>query len=110
MARNVDKLARGLGAQLKEKLPDVGGGAFGMARIAGILSRRLQPSLGTRPGRPTDPKWVAQGKIPMSQETKERLTLLAEQMSQVGRRVSPMQLAAQLLEDSLAQLTSAGRR
>jgi hypothetical protein len=104
MARNADKIAKGLGAQRKGRVPDVGGGAFGMARIASILSKRLQPSLGTRPGRPSDPKWVVQGKIPMSEQTKERLTVLAEQLSQDGRRVSPMQLAAQLLEDSLAQL------
>jgi hypothetical protein len=38
----------------------------------------------------------------MSEATKERLTRLAEQVSAGGRKVSPMHLAAQILEDALA--------
>lgn len=104
MAKNVIRIAKKLGAQVKGKVPAVGGGAFGMARLAEILAERLQPSHGRRPGRPSDPTWVAQGKVPMSAETKERLTALADRLSGEGRRISPMQLAAQLLEESLAQL------
>jgi hypothetical protein len=49
MAKNIYKIAEKLGAQVKGKVADVGGGAFGMARLAEILSARLQPSLGCRP-------------------------------------------------------------
>ena len=103
MAKNVNKIARKLGASVKGKVPDTGGGAFGMARLAEILTSRLQPSQGRRPGRPSDPSWVLQGKVPMSEETKEQLTTLAENLSGEGRRVSPMQVAAQLLEECISR-------
>jgi len=103
MAKNVNKIAKKLGAQVQGQVPDTGGGAFGMARLAEILTARLQPSQGLRPGRPSDPNWVLQGKVPMSEETKEQLTVLAEKLSGEGRRVSPMQVAAQLLEESVSQ-------
>lgn len=38
---------------------------------------------------------------PMSDATRQRLTRLAEQISSGGRKVSPMQVAAQILEDAL---------
>ena len=41
-------------------------------------------------------------KIPMSEESRRRLVRLAERASVGGRRVSPMQIAAQILEDALA--------
>ena len=40
----------------------------------------------------------------MSAATLEKLTQLAEQLSTPQRRVSPMQLAAQLLEEALARV------
>lgn len=108
MAKNVNQIARRLGATRKGEVPDVGGGAFGMARLANILAERLQPGQGRRPGRPTDPSWVVQGKVPMSEATKARLTELATELSTEGRRVSPMQVAAQLLEDTVAHYSSDG--
>ena len=38
----------------------------------------------------------------MSEATRERLRLLAERASDGERKVSPMQIAAQILEDALA--------
>jgi hypothetical protein len=38
----------------------------------------------------------------MSDATRQRLTRLAEQCSTGGRKVSPMQIAAQILEDALS--------
>ena len=58
MAQNREKLAELLGAKIVGEIPDVGGGAFGMARLAQLLHQRLIPSQGERPGRPTDPNWV----------------------------------------------------
>jgi hypothetical protein len=38
----------------------------------------------------------------MSEATRRRLDRLVEQSSRSGRRISPMQIAAQLLEEALA--------
>lgn len=104
MARNIDKIAAGLGAKVVAKAPHTGGGAFGAARLAHIvatLQGRLEPGQGLRPGRPTDASWVRHPKVPMSDATRQRLAVLAQQISDQGRKVSPMQVAAQILEDAL---------
>lgn len=108
MARNREKLARLLGAKIIGEVPDVGGGAFGMARLAHILHARLTPSEGERPGRPTDAAWEVRPKVPMSRATQRKLKHLAATMSQQGRKVSAMQLAAHLLEEAVAQVEDAG--
>jgi hypothetical protein len=105
MAKNIEKIAAGLGAQVVGKVPHTGGGAFGAARIARIVETvqaRLEPGQGIRPGRPTEASWVRHPKVPMSDATRQRLTRLAEQVSASGRKVSPMQIAARILEDALS--------
>ena len=105
MARNIKKIAEGLSATVVGQVPDTGGGAFGAARLAKIIETmqaRLVPGQGRRPGRPTNASWVKHPKVPMSEATRQRLVRLAEQSSLVGRKVSPMQIAAQILEDALA--------
>jgi hypothetical protein len=101
MAKNIKQIAERLGAVVVDQVPDVGGGAFGAARLAGILRARLEPSRGQRPGRPTDARWVLRPKVPMSEETMRRSTELADRISTPERKVSPMQVAAPLLEDAL---------
>src|SRR5947209_7982814 len=101
MAKNIARIAELVGAKVAAELPDVGGGAFGAARIARLvadLRARLEPSEGVRTGRPTDPNWVRHPKVPMSAETERKLIRLAERASTPERKVSPMQLAAHLLE------------
>jgi hypothetical protein len=105
MAKNTAKIAAGLGAKFVGKVPHTGGSAFGAARLGHIVATiqaRLQPGQGLRPGRPTDASWVRHPKVPMSDATRQRLALLAEQTSTSGRKVSPMQIAAQILEDALS--------
>ena len=68
------------------------------------LQQRLRPGSGRRPGRPTDEQWKRHPKVPMTRQTEDRLRRLAETASRDGRRVSPMQVAAQLLEDALREL------
>jgi hypothetical protein len=107
MAKNIEDIARRLGAKVVGRVPDVGGGAFGMARLAGIiaaLQARLRPGQGQRPGRPTDGSWTHHPKVPMSHQTQLALERLAELASTPERKVSPMQLAAQLLEDAVTRL------
>ena len=105
MAKNADKIVEILGAKIVARLPRTGGGAFDAARLATIVERlqaRLAPSHGKRPGRPTDANWVHHPKIPMSKVTEQQLIRLAERISDRNRKVSAMQLAAQLLEDAVA--------
>ncbi len=105
MAKNIESIADRLGAKMSGQVEETGGGAFGAARIARIvesMQARLVPAQGRRPGRPTDASWVRHPKVPMSEATRQRLTRLAEQSSGGGRKVSPMQIAAQILEEALA--------
>jgi hypothetical protein len=102
--KNHDRLAQLLGAKIVGRVPDVGGGAFGIARLAHFLHQRLTPSPGERPGRPTDPNWVVRPKVPMSQATAEKLAQIAKALSSPQRKVSPMQVAAQLVEEAVARV------
>src|SRR5688500_15138515 len=106
MAKNIDRIAGRLGAKVIAQVPEVSGGAFGAARLAHIIEQlraRLVPGQGRRAGRPTDAKWVRHPKVPMSEATERCLTRLAEEASTSARKISPMQLAAQILEDALAR-------
>lgn len=105
MASNIKRIAEALGAETAAQVPLTGGGAFGAARLAGIvqhLQARLVPGQGKRPDRPSEASWVRHPKVPMSEATEQRLRRLAERASESGRKVSPMQVAAQILEDALA--------
>jgi hypothetical protein len=108
MAKNIETIAESLGAKAVGRMPDVGGGAYGAARLARIvktLQGRLVPGQGKRAGRPSDPSWVRHPKVPMSEETQRRLSLLAARASTGGRKVSPMQVAAQILEEALSGIS-----
>lgn len=104
MARNVRQIAKQMKAEVVGKVSETGGGAFGAERLrkaVRALRERLQPSRGERPGRPTVKSWVVRSKVPMSTATQRKLKRLAQQLSTEDRKVSPMQVAAQLLEDAL---------
>jgi hypothetical protein len=104
MAKNIKRIADILGAKIVTQVPDTGGGSFGAYRLAEIVGRlqsRLEPGQGKRPGRPTAVEWVHHRKLPMSDETFKKLEMLAARVSTEDRKVSPMQLAAQLLEEAI---------
>lgn len=103
MAKNIDRLAEKLGAELVGRVPEYSPGAFGVSQLAHHLRSRLEPAGGKRPGRPTEPAWRRHPKVPMSAETERRLRELATLMSDRERKVSPMQVAAQILEDATAR-------
>lgn len=103
VAKNVKRIAKKLGARVVERLPDIGGGAFGAMRMSELLQSRLQPGQGERPGRPSVATWTRRPKVPMSEATEKQLAKLAKLFSQDQKhRVTPMQVAAQLLEDAVA--------
>ena len=101
MTLDPKSVAARLGAEHAGQMPDVGGGAFGMARLAAAMKERLEPAQERRRGQQTNIRWVLLPKVPMSRETENQLILLAEQLSTPEHRVSPMQVAAQLLEETL---------
>ncbi len=110
MAKDIDKIAARLGARVVCQVPEVGGGAFGMARLAGIISAlqaRLRSGQGQQSNQSACAHWVLHPQVPMSEDTQRELERLAELVSKSGRQVSPMQLAAQLLEDAVEQLAEA---
>lgn len=108
MASNIQRIADRLSAKTVAEVPETGGGAFGAARLLAIvaeLQARLAPGQGKRPGRPTDATWVHHPKVPMSEATRQRLARLADQASATGPKVSPMQLAALLLEETVEKIS-----
>jgi hypothetical protein len=104
MTKNSREFAALFGAEIIGDLPAVGAGPFGMAKLAHLMHQRLTPSHGERPGRPTDASWVLRRKVPMSAATARRLAQIAAQMSSPDRKISPMQVAAQLLEKAVDQV------
>lgn len=107
MARRttIKRFAELMGAEVVGDVPETGGGAFGAARLPRLVAAlrgTLSPGKGRRPGRPTNPKWRRHPKVPMSDQTIRELRRLADRASAPGRKVSPMQVAAHLLERALA--------
>jgi hypothetical protein len=102
MAKNIKHLAAELGATIAGRIPEYSPGTFGVMLLARELRERLEPGRGKRPGRPSNPTWEKRPKVPMSSETERRLTELARILSDEQRHVSPMQVAAQILEDATA--------
>jgi hypothetical protein len=110
MPKNPQKFADLFVAKLVGQIPDVGSGPFGMARLARIMHQRLTPSQGERPGRPTDATWESRPKVPMSEATQRQLAEIAAKISTSERQVSPMQVAALLLEEALARVQANGKQ
>jgi hypothetical protein len=110
MDKRIARIAKNIGAKHVGTLQDVGGGAFGMARLAQMMRARLAPSAGKRPGRPTNEHWTERAKVPMSTDTLASLRELSQRLSSDERKISPMQLAAQLIEESVVQLVKPVRK
>lgn len=100
---DMDKIARGLGAERRGKVASTGGYFGAMQLLADIEARFRVPAGG---GRPTDPKWTERRLVPLAAQTLERLDeLTAKVREHGGMNVEPMQLAALLLEKTTAQLS-----
>jgi len=99
---DMDKIAKGLGAKRRGKVP-AGGGYFGaMQLLADIEVRFRVPSGG---GRPTDPSWTERRLLPLAPKTLKKLEEISARFREHGMNVEPMQLAALLIEKTAEQLS-----
>lgn len=110
MSKEIEEIAERMGADIVGTVPEYSAGAFGIANLSRALRDRLEPSRGKRPGRPSDPSWSKRSKVPLAPETEERLKELARLLSDDNRKISPMQVAAQILEQATASFFVASRK
>jgi len=100
---DMDKIARGLGAERRGKVSASGGYFGALALAADIAARFRVPSGG---GRPTDPDWTEKRLVPLTPKTLKRLDEIAADLrAQAGVNLQPMQLAALLLEKKAEELS-----
>ncbi len=100
---DMDKIARGLGAERHGEVTASGGYFGAMQVLADIEARFRVPSGG---GRPTDPRWTERRLLPLAPRTLKRLEEIAGRVrEQGGVSIEPMQLAALLLEKSTEDLS-----
>jgi len=104
MKRNLDmnKIARGLGAERKGRVSATGG-YFGAMQLVADIEARFRVPIGG--GRATDPGWTERRLVPLAPRTLERLEAITKDVkARSGVSVEPMQLAALLLEMTTEQL------
>jgi hypothetical protein len=103
---DMDKIARGLGAERKGKVSS-SGGYFGALQLLAEIETRLRVPAGG--GRPTNPDWTERRLVPLAPRTLKRLDELSARVrEQSGVHVEPMQLAALLLENAAERLSERG--
>jgi hypothetical protein len=101
---DMDKIARGLGAERRGKVTPSGGYFGALQLLADIEARFRVPSGG---GRPTDPRWTERRLVPLAPRTLRRLEEITTTVRQQrGVNLEPMQLAALLLEKTTDQLSA----
>jgi hypothetical protein len=64
MPKNVRKIAQSLGAKVVDRLPETGGGAAGMMRLAHEMKKRLEPGKVAGPGGQATPHGACSGRFP----------------------------------------------
>ena len=100
---DMDKIARGLGAERRGKVAASGGYFGALQLLADIETRFRVPSGG---GRPTDASWTERRLVPLTPQTLKRLEDIAAKVrARGGVSVEPMQLAALLLEKKAEELS-----
>jgi hypothetical protein len=100
---DMEKIARGLGAERGGKAAASGGYFGALQLLADIEARFRVPSGG---GRSTDNSWTERRLVPLAPRTLKRLEEIAAKVrAQGGVSVEPMQLAALLLEKKTEELS-----
>ncbi len=99
---DMDKIAKGLGAERRGKTAASGGYFGAMQLLADIAARFRVPAGG---GRPTNPDWTERRLLPLTSQTLQRLETITAKVRDHGVQVEPMQLAALLVEKVTEQLS-----
>jgi hypothetical protein len=100
---DVDKIAKGLGAERRGKVL-VSGGQFGAMQLVAEVQARFRVPTGG--GRATDPSWKTKRLVPLKEQTLKRLEHLAHEIGEKRHmHIEPMQVAAMLLERTLVSVT-----
>lgn len=102
---DMERIARGLGAERRGKI-SARGGYFGAMQVLADVEATFRVPAGG--GRPTDPRWTERRLVPLAPQTLERLEEITSRVREHGGvNVEPMQLAALLLEKTTRQLSEA---
>jgi hypothetical protein len=100
---DMNKIAKGLGAERRGKVAATGGYFGAMQLLADVEAQFRVPAGG---GRRTDPRWTERRLLPLAPKTLKRLEeLTAKVREHGGGNVEPMQLAALLLEKTTEDLS-----
>ena len=100
---DMDKIARGLGAERSAKVASTGGYFGAMQLLADVEARFRVPAGG---GRRTDPRWTERRLLPLAPKTLRRLEELTVMVREHGGgNLEPMQLAALLIEKTTERLS-----
>ncbi len=99
---DMDKIAKGLGAERRGKV-SAGGGYFGAMQLLADIEARFRVPAGG--GRPTDPAWTERRLLPLAPRTLKKLEEISAKVREHGMSVEPMQLAALLIEKTAEQLS-----
>lgn len=102
MQLDMDRIAKGLGAERRGEVAASGGYFGAMQLLADIEARFRVPSGG---GRPTDPGWTERRLVPLAPRTLKKLEDISAKVREHGMSVEPMQLAALLIEKTTEQLS-----
>src|SRR5438067_13539274 len=100
---DMDKIAKGLGAERRGKVSATGGYFGALQLLADIEARFRVPPGG---GRATDPTWTERRLVPLTPRTLRRLEELAARIREQSQvPIEPMQLAGLLLEKTTEQVS-----
>jgi hypothetical protein len=95
---DMNKIAKALGAERRGAVRAEGGHFGAMQLVAEVQARFKTPAGG---GRGTDPAWTEKRLLPLTPETLNRLEHLAGAIGKQGVNISPLQVAALLLEHAI---------
>lgn len=95
---DMDRIAKGLGAERRGKV-SARGGYFGALQLAAEVAARFRVPEGG--GRATDPSWSEQRLVRLSPKTLKQLEKIGEEA-----HASPMQVAALLLEQAVQTIVN----
>ena len=95
---DMDKIAKGLGAERKGPVA-AKGGYFGAMQLAAEVQARFRHPV--KGGRATDPSWTEQRLVRFAPDTLKHLEAIAKNVQKrVHHKVGPLQVAAVVLEQA----------